>query len=329
MSRFLEPDRELVVPSYGLAGFYKFEAVGMDEYGQEKYRRIVADWFPNLITDVGLNAIGTCTSLVQANGAGSASTVPGAVCKVGAGTTPPTFGDTVMESYIATAGSLQASGVLSGGAPNYYTGVQNTYRFATGVAAGNLSEVGMGNTAGNTGVLFSRALILDGSGNPTTITILSTEVLDVTYQLRSYAPQPDGSGSFVISGVTYTYVKRGYAVTAANTDLRSTSMTALSADFGDGGLVAANSSGIGGAQSPFGNGPDSVVTLPYSNGSLVRDCTISSSLNRTNINITSIGIRGALGGMQFVVTPAIPKDNTKVLTVNGRFGPWGRYTGAP
>ena len=58
-------------------------------------------------------------------------------------------------------------------------------QFDKGAAKGNISEIGVGNnTDGNP--LWSRTLILDHSGNPTSITILEDEYLTVTYEARRY-----------------------------------------------------------------------------------------------------------------------------------------------
>jgi len=57
--------------------------------------------------------------------------------------------------------------------------------FARGAAAGNISELSTGTSANNTSVL-ARALVRDDMGNPTTITVLSDEVLTVTWEWRKW-----------------------------------------------------------------------------------------------------------------------------------------------
>ena len=51
--------------------------------------------------------------------------------------------------------------------------------------------------------LFSRALIRDGAGNPTTLTVTAIDILTVTYQLRLYRPTTD-IVSTVCSTAVYT-----------------------------------------------------------------------------------------------------------------------------
>lgn len=53
-----------------------------------------------------------------------------------------------------------------------------------GAAAGNVSEISAGFSNNKYTKGFTRALILDTSGNPTTITVLADEVLIVTYEIR-------------------------------------------------------------------------------------------------------------------------------------------------
>ena len=48
---------------------------------------------------------------------------------------------------------------------------------------GDVAEVGFFNTSS---VLFSRALIKDSEGNPTTLTLLADEQLFITYEFRKY-----------------------------------------------------------------------------------------------------------------------------------------------
>ena len=92
----------------------------------------------------------------------------------------------------------------------YYISHIVEYHFAIGAAAGNLSELGVGWASSGT-TLFSRALILDSGGTPTTITVLSDEYLYVTYEHRFYPSETDATGSIVFTGNiggTYTYTLR-------------------------------------------------------------------------------------------------------------------------
>lgn len=57
--------------------------------------------------------------------------------------------------------------------------------FARGAAAGNVSEMTVGYATNNTSAM-ARALVRDAMGNPTTITVLSDEVLTVTWEWRKW-----------------------------------------------------------------------------------------------------------------------------------------------
>jgi hypothetical protein len=143
----------------GVGGWFKIEKGLCDEHGNpiESTKRVVADWFPNLILDQGLNQLG---------GIGATSQTLQAA-QVGTGTTDPAESQTALASYLV--GTSTATSTTSGtsGSPYYYTFIRRTYRFSQGAAAGNLTEVGVGTQAA-TGGLFSRALILDGSGQSIT-----------------------------------------------------------------------------------------------------------------------------------------------------------------
>lgn len=105
------------------------------------------------------------------------------------------------------------------GFPHPTPWVQNTlvFEFPAGRATGNLTEVGVGWTSdgviipnANNNRVFSRALILDASGQPTTLTVLADEILRVTYMLRLYVPfnVPDEVKVMTIGGVNTTVTIR-------------------------------------------------------------------------------------------------------------------------
>ena len=290
----------------GVAGRFKLEAVN-EETGE---RRELTPWFNNLITDQGLNRLGTVG--IHSNGS---------FCMVGTGSATPATTDTALASQLAvtsTTTSVSYSGSTS--AP-YYGSVTTVYRFAAGSATGNLTELGIGYS----GVaVFSRTLIKDGSGNPTTITVLATEALDVTYELRLYPPAADVAHSTVISGVTYTGVIRASGVTSFSAggdwapNMGNSTPTLLSR----GGEPA---QAYNGAIGPVTGSPSGTyvsindcVTAAYSNNSYQRTGTTTVGLSQGNLagGITAIRIlTSAMGVYQISFSPAIPKDATKVLTI--------------
>lgn len=193
----------------GLAAYYQFEAFKVDEDGSEvpNSRRIVLPWFKNLITDLGMDYLGNAPS----------SRYNLTYCRLGTGNAAAANGDQSLYAQVAatsTAGLGAASG-LSVAGDYVYNRVSR--RFAAGTASGvNLAEVGMSYTnTGNT--LFSRSLLKDGSGNPTTISLQPDEVLDVVYELRVYLPAQDIVVNTTIDGVATTVtIRRSTNTTQVN-----------------------------------------------------------------------------------------------------------------
>jgi len=76
--------------------------------------------------------------------------------------------------------------------------------FARGAAAGNISELTTGYSNNNTSAM-ARALVRDVGGNPTTITVLSDEVLTVTWEWRKWwtVGQPN-TVEYLVDGVPLT-----------------------------------------------------------------------------------------------------------------------------
>lgn len=188
---------------YSCSGEYEFRVVGGPRDG------LLLSRSKNLITDYGLDC------LTGNNMGGAINLVDGPMysCHIGNGTTTPSVSDvalagsttywtTTVQSQVPASENVSP---VTDGSGTYYE-VQRTFRFSNAGLAGNFTEVGVGRSSGG---LFSRALIVDAGGNPTSITILSGEQLDVTYKLRIYAPAAVnslvGSGSFVINTVTYNY----------------------------------------------------------------------------------------------------------------------------
>lgn len=293
-----------------LAGFFKIEAVRPDGS-----KRLLADWFPNLITDAGLDHVGNAIAYL------------GRIV-VGSGNTAPANSDTTLVSQIASTTNLQSQSSAAQSSPPYYGSITFTRRFATGVAAGNLSEVGVGPTSGS---LFSRALILDGVGSPTTITVLSDEALDVTYELRMYVPTADVTSSIVIAAVTYNYTIR--ASIATNTiwcpTLSADDPTLSNATAYTGAIGAITSGPSGGG---FIGGATSYAAVgSYSNGDYHRDSTATFGLNDGN-DVSGIrsctytfGANGnGFGRFQIDFGASIPKDSSHVLTLGFRVT-WARH----
>lgn len=302
-----------------LAGrFLRFEAVN-EQTGE---RRLLAGESPNLILNQGLNRLGHL---------GSATAILQAV-QVGTGSTPPTVTDSSLANYLNGTSTNQGgfSEYIAG--PPAYVRTVVTRRFPAGAAAGNLSEVGIG-WSSSTGSLFSRALIKDGSGNPTTITVLPAEALDVTYELRLYIPgDVTGSITDAASGVTHDYIIRPQNVSSTlywDAGLWSSGTAAVGHQLGSYSWAYNGTIGTATA-SPSGSsyGSSSITTLStaaYSNNSYKLVMTMGFGLNEGNLSggIRSISLPNKITAWQVQFTPAIAKTGTKTLSLTFEFS-WAR-----
>lgn len=292
----------------GVAGKYKLRVRRADGS-----TRLETPWFDNLITDVGLNELGVSSNTHAA-------------CQVGSGSEPaPATTDTGLISYVA--GTTTRSGLTTNAqstAP-YYISATRTYEFGAGVAAGNLTEVGIGTSAtSGAGVLFSRALITDGGGSPTTITVLADEFLDVTYQLQVVPPTTDQSFNITdggAAGTVHAVVMRASEVTQVGGWVHGESTPA-------GGLAqirpttgcTAYDGAIGAITATPVGSSDTAATFTedaYVGSSLTRTGSAVFSLSRANFatGISAVQIRGLNGAGQWQMSfaPAIPKDDADTL----------------
>ncbi|MBN7822254.1 hypothetical protein [Bowmanella yangjiangensis] len=300
-------------------GLFRFEAFKTDENGAEipGTRRVASDWQKNLILDTGLNRMATNGDYLDA-------------CQVGSGSSTPANGQTALDSIVAGA-NVSSTGAftpfVSGSAP-YYVGLRRTYPFATGVATGNLSEVGVGwSTTGTT--LFSRSLIKDSMGNPTSITILSDESLDVIYEMRYYAPPSDITGTIVATGNiggSYDYILRSARLAFADSNSWNLPF-AQSAGPGSGTNLA-YSGDIGAVTgSPSGTSANIGVasSASYVSGSFQLDRIQIAAAGVANFGtgLRSMLMKIGIGAYQIQFDPAIPKTNVDQVELTIRLS-WAR-----
>jgi hypothetical protein len=251
---------------------------------------------------------------------GSATIISGAA--IGTGTSIPASTDTGLQTQIhwTTDPGTGHDSITAGVASNYNNTRTFVYRTTLGALNGNYTEVGVGWATGSN--MFSRALILDGGGSPTSIAVTSAEQLDIVYQLSVYPPLTDtGPTTITISGVNYDVTGRasvvtstagtGWAVPATTPAMNSIGQTAFEASSTLGAITAGPSGG--------GSGQT---------GSVATDAYVGSSLTKTGTNSFSIGQGNESGGIgatrafwglgsfQYEFDPVIPKDSTKTLALN-------------
>ena len=305
-----------------VGGFWSLEVGKRSADGTELYRRPVAE-FQNLIVDTGMDRIGTNDDwLLQ--------------CRVGTGTNAPDESDTALQSQVAATTSTTSSTQSAESTPPYFITRSRTWRFSEGAAAGNLTEIGVGWTAGGGG-LFSRALILDGNGDPTSVPVQADEFLDATYQFRMYPFDTDVTGQTTITGSgTHDYILRASLVTSTSDGTPSFGAWGVGNTGSTGGSrntgSTANSVAYSGDIGSITDSPSSqisqfggAVNLAYSNGDFYRDFNIPLGLtvgNHAN-GIRSIRTATGMGPYQIEFDPPIMKTSELLLTLNFRHS-WAR-----
>ena len=130
---------------------------------------------------------------------------------VGTGTALEEYNQTSLQSELYSTTDLQASSWGYGSVPDYNAFARVVYRIAPQGSAYTITEVGFGPA----GDLFSRALIRDSNGEPTSISVLAGEFLYIQYILRAFHNQAPVTGVVNVRGTdhTYTMVPCGVAYT--------------------------------------------------------------------------------------------------------------------
>lgn len=318
-----------------LEGYFELDVFKADANGKkiEKSKRRVAE-FHNLILDQGLNylAQGTTTQV--------GFTL--SCCQVGTSSTPVAAGQTALQGFLAGTNVSPSSNITNQPSSPFYGTRITTYEFAVGAAAGNLTEVGVGRaTTGS--VLFCRALIVDGGGVPITITVLSDEILQVTYSLRCYPVEADTPAVVTISGTNYTFTRRPIRVTSnawAFSQNGSSVINGFGLDESSSESMVAFSGGLAAATSHnmFGTSANrsSAVNNAYVSGTYTRACTGTWGIATANFGAGGIqgllvvarfgtSAQGGPGVYQYGISPGIPKINTQQLVMNYSFQ-WARKT---
>lgn len=296
--------------------------------GHFKLQRIKADTgqlvqeieFDNLITDIGLDRLGTGVACQY--------------CYVSSSTAAPSVLDTSMAGLVANTSTVQLTSTNNNANSPYWRQQSKTFRFAAGAAAGNLTKVGIGWSTASTNALWSSALIVDVNGNPVSITVLADEFLDVTYTLRYYPPLTDSTYTVTISGTAHTVTSRVRNVTSLVCDMQYSMSGA-----GSGSVRAYNGPAtLGPVTGDILNSTTSASALSassdgaYVSGSLKRSFTVKAGLNDANLanGITAIAFESNYSaimtiGTQCVISPSIMKTADKTLSISIETS-WGRYT---
>lgn len=314
----------------GVKGRYKFIR-----------RKAVDDGFGNLVAGEVVEETPWCKNILTLyyfNQAMTTANMQALSCVVGTGNAAPAESNTALQSFLAGTITVQATSRTANWTVSpRYAKFSRTFRFGAGVAAGNVAEVGVcliGTVPINTTPIISRALVVDGGGTPTTITVLSDEFLDVIWECTWFTPE-DVTGSFnmTIDGVStaFNYTVRGIGLQGAN--------WTQSAIVGTGGVaLVAGSDGTHSTNVHCGantqttmtayetdgsvtiaNRADSTSSASYVNDSKQRSVTLNWGLNYGNIAIRTIFIcMGSATGTRFgqfqvLLNNPVTKVNTKLF----------------
>ena len=273
-------NKELFVktPKLGLGNWFRVE---VEKPGRGV--RFLSPWFHNHVTDQGLDLV------TKQNGVYAA-------CQVGSGNAPPSDADTGLQSYTAgTSSKSYMAHTSQTSVSPYYVESYWRYNFALGAFNDDiLSEVMIGtNTSG--GSCFSRELIRDAVGAPTTIQVASDEILRVHHKLRLYPPMVDVVGTVDLdiyeAPTTFDYVRR-----AGRADSNTSFLNAWSprSSFGNNpyiGQMGSNADaylwtgGLGLITGTPGGGRTQMSSTSaggYSDGSFTRDGTLFCDTNVGN-----------------------------------------------
>ena len=279
-------------------------------------------WFDNLVLDSGLARMSVGRWIDR--------------CCVGSGNDTPVPSQTTLSSFVAstTTSQNEFATIQTTTAP-FYRSYTLTWRFGLGVAAGNISEVGLGWTNTN---LWNRTLVKDAEGNPTTITILSDEYLDVVSEIREY-PQQSLAGSFNLldknGGIISTHTYIGYPVmrnvvkSFGAISLTNSTANGAYATYIHAGSITSNptTTDIGSPAASIGSNPPT-----YSGNTLTQIYTIG--LNEANFAQKGFFISYANGsimagqnasGYKLEINPPITKTTTQTMTYTFNLS-WDRYT---
>lgn len=299
----------------GVQAYFKLKAVNADT-GVE---RDLSGWFPNIVLNSGLDRMSQGVWIDRV--------------MVGSGNSTPVATQTALDAFVASATSrTEAAETRQTTTSPYYYSFTSTWRFEQGVAAGNLSEIGLG--WGNS-ACWNRALIKDTGGNPTTITVLANEYLDVYVEIRVYPPMADivstinllDASNNVISTHTITarpamsYAPPGAIPFSKVIQIGHESSLSQPLNIYSSGTLNGIATNISGSATSLA-APSSGLSYPN-----LRTCAykLSIAIGTANMNHAMLLIISNLGRWKYEISPPISKNDTQTLEHNFQMS-WDRYT---
>lgn len=298
----------------GLEGIYTIRAI---KAGGRVVRELS---FKNLLTDIGLDAIGGGANFTRMH--------------LGTGTSTPSVHDTALGNFGVNVQSSNPSSTHGvNDAPPYYGYARLTWTSTVGGATGTWTEIGISNQNTN-GNLRSRALILDGGGNPTSFPVLADEQFQGTYEFRLYPPTADANNAVNLSGVPYNTTTRALMVTTSHTNggWNPSNLTSNNSLFNITTSIGFNLAYTGGlaavtASVPEGNALTSnnrtIGNNAYGPGNYYFDVWVRHGAGDAVGLIRTQRLNTAGGSFQIEYDPVISKTTTEEFIHNQRIS-WAR-----
>lgn len=329
------PRSHIRMPSIGYGGRFTVELIDAQTKLVKRHLE-----FDNLITNVGLDSL-LDNSIYPHKVTGDSFSEQILFCAVGTNSTAPAATQTTLGAEIAPAvdNRTKSNGAIPPGTVTYVAGSpdywyrRGTWLFGTAQGNGNLTEIGLF-TASSGGTMFTRQLLKDGGGTPTTVVKTSAEELRVTYEFRCRPAQADVTGTVTLDGVSYDYTVRPCDVDNANNfswggyissgDFWNNSSANHASCYETQTLSAREGTGPSGSASAC----SSCAPSAYSAGTYYRDYTAiwQSGVGNFGLGVGSVtflapantGSHASTWQISFAATTGgarIPKTNTKRLTL--------------
>lgn len=240
--------------------------------------------------------------------------------KVGTGTTPPLPTQTSLVSFLARTTNVTEANNFSTDGTTWQLRYTLTATFTLGAVVGQVSELGLyfgAFEASDTSTVMTRALIKDGGGNPTTVTVTNQDQLIVIYRLTAQGSEADTTGSITLAGsnTTHTWLCRRASFSSMSLNKLLRGESGFSSGFPSTSSLGTVGTGITGSTGEVS--VSCIVDL-----SVAKQVTWTLSCNTTSGNASG-GLAYVAGfGAQHIkvqFTPPIPKDSTKTLSIIFRY----------
>lgn len=282
-------------------------------------------WFKNLITDFGMDLYG-------ANVGQDGSAI--GYCCVGTGASAPNVSDVALVAPLAYQGYSSPTGPAYIAGPPAYLFQSAGWAFPLGSVIGNISEISAGPLISGGGTplsrvrAYSRQLILDSGGIPTTISVTSADQLNTSYQVRLYYDLTDSTTSITISGNSYGgTIRRALTSGAGPTGVIGVS-SGPNSDWGStraylyNGTIGTTSSQPGGSFLVANTNTLGV----YTPGTFTRACDSywnTTAIGGGTVNSISLG-SPCMGFWQANLAPGFTKSGSNTLNINWSMA-WARF----